>query len=86
MTDAWENTVTVPPFLTSAQDGGEWSASRPCRFTPRRNHPGTHWIEDWMVARADLEAMEWRKITSHCRESKPDRPSLYALLFALFVH
>jgi hypothetical protein len=23
-----------PPFLTSALDGGEWSASRPCRFTP----------------------------------------------------
>jgi hypothetical protein len=24
----------VPPFLTSALDGGEWSASRPGRFTP----------------------------------------------------
>jgi hypothetical protein len=24
----------APPFLISALDGGEWSASRPCRFTP----------------------------------------------------
>jgi hypothetical protein len=24
-----------PIFLTSSQDGGEWSASRPGRFTPR---------------------------------------------------
>jgi hypothetical protein len=25
----------APPFLTSALHGCEWSASRPCRFTPR---------------------------------------------------
>jgi hypothetical protein len=25
---------TAPPFFTSALDGGEWSASRPDRFTP----------------------------------------------------
>jgi hypothetical protein len=30
--------------LTSALDGGEWSASRPGRFTPRERAPGTHWI------------------------------------------
>jgi hypothetical protein len=30
--------------LTSALDGGEWSASRPDRFTPRKRAPGTHWI------------------------------------------
>jgi hypothetical protein len=27
------------PFLTSALDGGEWSVSRPGRFTPGINHP-----------------------------------------------
>jgi len=27
--------------LTSALDGGEWSASRPGRFTPRERAPGT---------------------------------------------
>jgi hypothetical protein len=25
----------APPFLTSALDGGEWLASRPCPFTPQ---------------------------------------------------
>jgi hypothetical protein len=29
-------------FLSSALDGGEWSASRPGRFTPRERAPGTH--------------------------------------------
>jgi hypothetical protein len=27
--------VIAAPFLTPALDGGEWSASRPGRFTPR---------------------------------------------------
>jgi hypothetical protein len=27
--------VYIHIFLTSAIAGGEWSASRPCRFTPR---------------------------------------------------
>jgi hypothetical protein len=29
--------VYAPPFLISTQDGSEWSASRPGRFTPRNN-------------------------------------------------
>jgi hypothetical protein len=81
MTDTWEDGVIVPPFLTSAQDGGEWSASRPCHFIP-----GTHWIGGWIVPRAGLDAVEWRKIARHCRESNPGRPPLYAILLALFVH
>jgi len=35
-------------FLTSALDGGEWSASRPDRFTPRERVPVTHWIGGWV--------------------------------------
>jgi hypothetical protein len=31
--------VQIHIFLNSALAGDEWSASRPCRFTP-----GTHWI------------------------------------------
>jgi hypothetical protein len=31
--------------LTLALDGGEWSASRPGRFTPRERDPGTHLID-----------------------------------------
>jgi hypothetical protein len=34
----------APTFLTSALEGGEWSASRPGRFTPMERAPGTHWI------------------------------------------
>jgi hypothetical protein len=30
--------------LTSALDGGEWSALHPDRFTLRERAPGTHWI------------------------------------------
>jgi hypothetical protein len=34
--------------LTSALVGGEWSASRPRRFTPEKGAPSTHWIRGWM--------------------------------------
>jgi hypothetical protein len=30
---------TAPSFLTSELDGGEWSASRPGRFTPGKEPP-----------------------------------------------
>jgi hypothetical protein len=33
-------------FLTSALDGGEWSALRTGRFTPRERAPGTHSIRE----------------------------------------
>jgi hypothetical protein len=38
----------APPFLTPTPDGGEWSASRPSRFTPEERAAGTHWIRDWV--------------------------------------
>jgi hypothetical protein len=43
----------APPFLNSALDGGEWSASRPGHLTP-----GTHRIAGWAGHRADLVDME----------------------------
>jgi hypothetical protein len=43
--------------LTSALDGGEWSVSRPGRFTPREGAPGTHWIGGWVGPKAGLEAV-----------------------------
>jgi hypothetical protein len=46
-------------FLTSTLVGGEWSASRPGRFTP-----GTHWIGDWMGPRAGLDDVEKRKFVT----------------------
>jgi hypothetical protein len=33
--DVWGSGGTTPRFLASALHGGEWSASRRCRFTPR---------------------------------------------------
>jgi hypothetical protein len=60
--------------LTSALDGGEWSASRLGRFTRRERAPGTHWIGGWVGSRAVLEAVVKRKIPSPRRESKPRTP------------
>jgi hypothetical protein len=42
--------------FASALDGGEWSASRPDRFTPKERAPGTHWIGGWVGPRAILDA------------------------------
>jgi hypothetical protein len=36
--------VQIHIFLTSALVGGEWSASRPGRFTLGKRAPCTHWI------------------------------------------
>jgi len=44
-------------FLPSALDGGEWSVSRPCRFTPRERATGTHWIGGWVGPRVVLDAV-----------------------------
>jgi hypothetical protein len=37
----WGNQVYLHAFLASALDGGEWSASRLCRFTLRERAPVT---------------------------------------------
>jgi hypothetical protein len=47
--------------LSLALDGGEWSASRPDRFTPQRKNPGTHWIGGWVGPRAGLDVVSKRK-------------------------
>jgi hypothetical protein len=51
--------------LTSALDGGEWSASRPGRFTLRERAPVIHWIGGWVGPRAVVR----RKIPSPYRDS-----------------
>jgi len=38
----WGVEVEIHAFLTSTLDGGEWSASRPGRFTPRERAPDTN--------------------------------------------
>jgi hypothetical protein len=68
----WGSGVIAPLiFLTSALDGGEWSASLPGHFTPRERAPGTHWIGGWMGSRAGLDAVVKREIPIPRRESNP---------------
>jgi hypothetical protein len=48
--------VWIHIFLTSALVGGEWSTSRPGRFTP-----STHWRGGWVDLRAGLDDLEKRQ-------------------------
>jgi hypothetical protein len=66
--------VYVHLFLTSALDGGEPSASRPDRFTPRVKAPGTHWTGGWVGSRVVLDAVVKRKTRSPRRESNLRTP------------
>jgi hypothetical protein len=63
--------VKINAFVTSALQGGEWSASRPGRFTSRERAPGTHWIGGWVGPRDSLDTVMERKIPSPCRDSNP---------------
>jgi hypothetical protein len=58
--EEWRYSSAHP--LTSELDWGEWSASRPSRFTPRERAPCTHWIGSWVGPRAVLDAVVKRKI------------------------
>jgi hypothetical protein len=53
--------VYIHIFLTSTLAGGEWSASRPGRFSLGARARGTHWIGGWVDPRADLDDVEKRK-------------------------
>jgi hypothetical protein len=48
-------------FFDLGTSWGEWSASRPDRFTPGERAPGTHWIGDLVDPRAGLDDVEKRK-------------------------
>jgi hypothetical protein len=52
--------VYLHAFLTSALDGGEWSASCLCHFIPREKVPGTHWIGRWVGPTARLDMVSKR--------------------------
>jgi hypothetical protein len=54
--------VWIRIFLTSALAGGEWSASRPGRFTPGERTRGTPWIGGWVDPRAGLDDVEKREL------------------------
>jgi hypothetical protein len=74
-------------FLTSALDGGEWSASRPGRFILWETVPGTHRIGSWVGLRAGLDDVEKREFLTllrlkHWTVGRPTRSqSLYRLSY-----
>jgi hypothetical protein len=54
--------VSLHPFLTSTQDGGEFMASCPGYFTPRERAPATHWKGGLVGPRTGLDMMVKSKI------------------------
>jgi hypothetical protein len=56
--NAWRSGGIAPPFLTSALDGGEWSASRPGHFTAGETAPDTPLIGGWVGPRTGMDAVE----------------------------
>jgi hypothetical protein len=59
-------------FLTSTQERGEWTTSRPGRFIPGKEH-GTHWTAGWVDPNGGLGGL-WRRDLFRLRDSNP-RPS-----------
>jgi hypothetical protein len=75
----WGVEVELHAFLASALDGGEWSVSRPGRFTPRERDPGTHWRGGWVGPRVVLDTVVKRKIPSLRQESNPRTPIIQSV-------
>jgi hypothetical protein len=53
--------IQLSTFLTLALDRGEWVASHPGCFIPRKRTIGTHWIGGWVGPRASLDMVSKRK-------------------------
>jgi hypothetical protein len=59
-------------FLTSALEGGEWSASRPGRaLFPGEWAPGTHCTGGWVGPRAGLEGRVGEKSSASLEDRTP---------------
>jgi hypothetical protein len=50
--------LEIHVFSTSALAGGEWSASRPGRYTPVERARCTHWIGGWVGPKSGRDDME----------------------------
>jgi hypothetical protein len=77
--------IYIHIFLTSALAGGEWSASRPYRFTPVERATGIHWIGSWLDPRASVDGVKKRKfLTVPWLELQPlGRPARSQSLYQL---
>jgi hypothetical protein len=64
--------------LTSALDGGAWSASLPGHLTLRERYRGTNWLGGWMGPIVGLGAVEKGKIPASAGNEThlPCRPTL----------
>ena len=59
--------IQLHSFLILALDRGQWLASRPGYFTSC-----THWLEDSVVHRPNLDILEKRKMLHTCQEFNYD--------------
>jgi hypothetical protein len=52
---------------------------------PGKHPPGTYWSWEWVVSRARLDVVEYRKVSCPCMESNPGRlacsPSLFWVIY-----
>jgi hypothetical protein len=65
----------IAPRILELGTRGEWSTSRPGRFTPRDRAPGTNWIGGWVGPRAGLDAVAKIKVPCPNRKSNSSRPA-----------
>jgi hypothetical protein len=68
--------VSIHICLTSALDGGEWSASNPGRFILAERAPGTHWIGGWLGPRTGVDNVGKRKFLALPRMQTPKQSKL----------
>jgi hypothetical protein len=75
VTTPWRSTGGVEVYLhaclTSTLEGGECSASRPARFTPREKSSSIYWTGGWLRPRACLDAVAKRKIAATAGNRTP---------------
>jgi hypothetical protein len=62
-------------YLTSVLDVGEWSASRPGRFSSRERAAGTDWIGGWVDPGAGLDTVSREKFPAPAGIRTPIIPS-----------
>jgi hypothetical protein len=77
--------VQIHIYMTSVLVGGEWSDSRPGRFTLGETAPGTHCIGGRVDPRAGLDDMEeWKFLTLPGLKLRPHgRPARSQSLYRL---
>jgi hypothetical protein len=77
--------VYIHTCFTSTLVGSEFSASRPCHFTPVERAPGTHWLGGCMGPRAGLDNVKKRKFLTLLKlEMRPlGRPARNQSLYQL---